>query len=86
CGDDPGGRSRSCLAYTLASAILGCPQASFSSDNARKHEAADLMLVKFSGYLGVRDVQHDRGVGCGRCPACELRVAGWSRWRAAQGH
>jgi len=33
----------------LASAILGCLQASFSSDNARKHEAADLMLVKFPG-------------------------------------
>jgi hypothetical protein len=29
----------------LASAILGCLQASNTSDNARKHEAADLMLV-----------------------------------------
>lgn len=37
-------------------------------------------------YLGVRNAQHDWGVGCGNCPACELRAAGWSRWRAAQGH
>jgi 7-cyano-7-deazaguanine synthase len=34
-------------------------------------------------YLGVRDVQHDWGVGCGTCPACALRAAGWTRWRAA---
>jgi 7-cyano-7-deazaguanine synthase len=34
-------------------------------------------------YLGVRDVRHDWGVGCGSCPACELRAAGWTRWRAA---
>jgi hypothetical protein len=33
----------------LASAILGCLQASFSSDNARNHEDADLMLVKYPG-------------------------------------
>jgi hypothetical protein len=33
----------------LASAILGCLQASFSSESARKHEAADLMLVKYPG-------------------------------------
>jgi 7-cyano-7-deazaguanine synthase len=34
-------------------------------------------------YLGVRDVRHDWGVGCGTCPACALRAAGWMRWRAA---
>jgi hypothetical protein len=33
----------------LASAILGCLQASFSSENARKHVAADLILVKYPG-------------------------------------
>jgi len=33
-------------------------------------------------YLGRRDERHAWGYGCGRCPACELRSAGWSRWRA----
>jgi 7-cyano-7-deazaguanine synthase len=34
-------------------------------------------------YLGSRDRRHDWGYGCGRCPACELRAAGWARWRGA---
>jgi len=34
-----------------------------------------------SCYLGARD-EHDWGAGCGSCPACELRAAGWRRWRA----
>jgi len=33
-------------------------------------------------YLGRRDERHAWCYGCGRCPACELRSAGWSRWRA----
>jgi hypothetical protein len=33
----------------LASAVLGCLKASITSDNARKHEAADLILVKYPG-------------------------------------
>jgi 7-cyano-7-deazaguanine synthase len=32
-------------------------------------------------YLGVRAERHDWGYGCGSCPACELRAAGWRRWR-----
>ena len=34
-------------------------------------------------YEDVRDRRHDWGYGCGRCPACTLRAAGWQRWRAA---
>jgi 7-cyano-7-deazaguanine synthase len=34
-------------------------------------------------YLGERGARHAWGYGCGRCPACELRAAGWSRWQAA---
>ena len=30
-----------------------------------------------SCYLGVRDIWHDWGAGCGACPACALRAAGW---------
>jgi 7-cyano-7-deazaguanine synthase len=33
-------------------------------------------------YLGDRAIRHDWGYGCGACPACELRQAGWEKWRA----
>ncbi len=33
-----------------------------------------------SCYLGDRTHRHDWGYGCGACPACELRAAGWRRW------
>jgi 7-cyano-7-deazaguanine synthase len=32
-------------------------------------------------YLGDRANRHEWGYGCGTCPACELRAAGWRRWR-----
>jgi 7-cyano-7-deazaguanine synthase len=32
-------------------------------------------------YLGRRDRRYDWGYGCGQCPACDLRAAGWTRWR-----
>ena len=32
-------------------------------------------------YLGDREQRHAWGYGCGTCPACELRRAGWARWR-----
>jgi len=32
-------------------------------------------------YLGNRTQRHDWGYGCGTCPACDLRAAGWRRWR-----
>jgi 7-cyano-7-deazaguanine synthase len=34
-------------------------------------------------YTGDREHRHDWGYGCGACPACELRAAGWRRWRGA---
>lgn len=36
-----------------------------------------------SCYLGERDVLHGWGHGCGDCPACRLRRAGWEAYRAA---
>jgi 7-cyano-7-deazaguanine synthase len=36
-----------------------------------------------SCYLGDHTRLHDWGYGCGACPACVLRAAGWQRWRAA---
>lgn len=35
-------------------------------------------------YLGERGARHDWGYGCGACPACALRKAGWERWTAAK--
>jgi len=35
-------------------------------------------------YLGDRTTRHAWGLGCGACPACELRGAGWSGWQAAR--
>lgn len=32
-------------------------------------------------YQGVRDTLHPWGYGCGTCPACELRAAGFSQWQ-----
>ncbi|MGH7064320.1 MAG: 7-cyano-7-deazaguanine synthase QueC [Stellaceae bacterium] len=34
-----------------------------------------------SCYLGDRSRRHDWGYGCGECPACALREAGWERFR-----
>jgi len=36
-------------------------------------------------YLGQREQRHAWGYGCGQCPACELRSAGWRRWQASRG-
>ncbi len=32
-------------------------------------------------YMGDRTRRHGWGWGCGACPACKLRAAGWRRWR-----
>ncbi|MFC7396990.1 7-cyano-7-deazaguanine synthase QueC [Chelatococcus sp. GCM10030263] len=32
-------------------------------------------------YLGDRSLRHPWGYGCGTCPACSLRAAGWARWQ-----
>ncbi len=34
-------------------------------------------------YNGDRATLHDWGYGCGECPACRLRSAGWRRYRGA---
>ena len=36
-------------------------------------------------YAGDRTQCHAWGYGCGACPACELRAAGWARWQTARG-
>lgn len=38
-----------------------------------------------SCYRGVRDIKHHWGYGCGECPACQIRAAGYEKWMAASG-
>jgi 7-cyano-7-deazaguanine synthase len=38
-----------------------------------------------SCYLGERGKRFDWGFGCGECPACRLRAAGWERYAAGEG-
>lgn len=47
-------------------------------------DLVEIIRVKsHSCYLGDRTALHDWGYGCGACPACTLRAAGWRRYRAA---
>jgi 7-cyano-7-deazaguanine synthase len=46
------------------------------------HPLVELIVERtHTCYLGDRTNRHDWGYGCGTCPACELRAAGWRRWR-----
>jgi 7-cyano-7-deazaguanine synthase len=42
-----------------------------------------IRLDSHTCYRGVRETEHDWGVGCGDCPACVLRARGWEEWTAA---
>ncbi|HML09046.1 MAG TPA: 7-cyano-7-deazaguanine synthase QueC [Xanthobacteraceae bacterium] len=35
-------------------------------------------------YLGDRLHRHEWGFGCGACPACRLRAAGYAKWKAGK--
>jgi 7-cyano-7-deazaguanine synthase len=46
----------------------------------------DLIVEKtHTCYLGDRSRRHAWGYGCGACPACELRAAGYERFRKGRG-
>ncbi|MFL9824538.1 7-cyano-7-deazaguanine synthase QueC [Rhodoplanes sp. SY1] len=45
----------------------------------------DLLLEEtHTCYVGDRSVRHPWGYGCGTCPACRLRAAGFSQWMSAR--
>ena len=46
-------------------------------------DALTALIVEHSHtcYLGERGTRHAWGYGCGACPACALRCAGFERWR-----
>lgn len=44
----------------------------------------DLLLAEtHTCYRGDRKHRHAWGFGCGECPACRLRAAGYEKWKAA---
>jgi 7-cyano-7-deazaguanine synthase len=46
------------------------------------HDLVELIRDEtHSCYEGNRTRAHDWGVGCGQCPACELRAEGWKKYR-----
>ena len=55
------------------------------ADAAGGGDALIELIVEHSHtcYTGERGQRHDWGHGCGACPACALRAAGWARWRQA---
>ena len=55
--------------WRLAEALGGAPLVRLIRDETH------------SCYLGDRTHRHDWGFGCGTCPACALRAAGWERFR-----
>ncbi len=42
-------------------------------------------VIQFSHtcYNGDHTTRHEWGYGCGECPACKLRAAGWAKFKAA---
>jgi 7-cyano-7-deazaguanine synthase len=57
---------------------------------ALAHEIGGDALIRIvveethSCYLGDRSRRHAWGYGCGECPACKLRSAGWDKWKATR--
>ena len=42
----------------------------------------DILLAEtHTCYLGDRAQRHEWGFGCGECPACRLRAAGYEKWK-----
>ena len=52
------------------------------ADQAGGGQALVDLIVEHSHtcYLGDRSQRHAWGYGCGQCPACQLRAAGFARW------
>jgi 7-cyano-7-deazaguanine synthase len=57
--------------------------ATFALAHAIGGEALTNLVVEHTHtcYLGDRAQRHDWGYGCGSCPACRLRAAGFARWK-----
>lgn len=52
---------------------------------ARENGLDIVVQLSHTCYNGNRSLEHDWGFGCGTCPACELRAAGWREYKATAG-
>jgi 7-cyano-7-deazaguanine synthase len=53
------------------------------ADQIGGHALIDIVLAEtHTCYLGERKHRHEWGVGCGECPACRLRAAGYAKWKS----
>jgi 7-cyano-7-deazaguanine synthase len=41
----------------------------------------EVITMSYTCYNGDREHLHEWGYGCGTCPACELRAAGWEEYK-----
>jgi len=42
----------------------------------------DIVKYTHTCYEGVRDVMYEWGYGCGKCPACQLRINGYNKFKS----
>lgn len=49
------------------------------------HFVTMIREVTHTCYMGDREHWHEWGWGCGECPACKLRAAGWEAYRRERG-
>lgn len=72
--------------FVIETPLMWCDKAESWALASRLGGPSLVALVEESThtcYLGDRSQRHPWGYGCGTCPACELRAAGWQRWKAA---
>ena len=74
------------LALLVASLTAGTTLAAVSAEEAKALGGAVLtnLVIEHTHtcYNGVRETLHTWGYGCGECPACALRKAGFEKWRS----
>lgn len=73
-------------AFTIHTPLMHINKAATWQLAAELGGAALLDIIReatHSCYLGDRSTRHDWGYGCGSCPACQLRAAGYQTYNAA---
>jgi 7-cyano-7-deazaguanine synthase len=73
--------------FVIATPLMWIDKAATWAMAERLGGAALVDLIReatHSCYHGDRTTRHDWGYGCGACPACKLREAGYVAWRGRQ--
>lgn len=64
---------------TIETPLIACSKSEIF-EVAERHGWLDLVIEEtHTCYRGSRATRHPWGYGCGRCPACGVRAAGWER-------